>query len=129
MTARYGVCVCPYRTVLYVTLVLELCVMNNRPGSRAGEQRGELPVFMTAVALMLLKTLSRLFTLMRAVVCAAHSQQCVSVCVEKMGLHIVCICGCVRMSNQIMCVCVFAVFMALWGCVKCLAVVLNVGFN
>jgi len=35
-----------YCTV-YATPVLELCVMNNRPGSRAGEQRGELPVFMT----------------------------------------------------------------------------------
>lgn len=36
-----------YTSVLSVTLVLEPRVMNNRPGSRAGEQRGELPVFMT----------------------------------------------------------------------------------
>lgn len=33
--------------VLSVILVLELCVMNNKSGSRTGEQRGELPVFMT----------------------------------------------------------------------------------
>lgn len=81
------VCRCASVCGVCATSVLELCVMNNKLGSCAA------CIYDSAVALMLLKTLSRLFTLMRAGpcystllqctrVCIARREQCVWVCVE-----------------------------------------------